>query len=280
MRILCFDDSGVPRFGVRSGERIHVHPDAASPFELTDLTDPTSGDSDRTGWEERSIAGLTLLPPVPRPGKIVCIGLNYRQHAAEGGNAIPDYPAVFLRSTTSLLAPGAAMLRPACSDKLDYEAELAVVIGVRAARVPVAAALGHVAGYACFNDGSVRDYQRKSSQWTIGKNFDATGAFGPELVTADEVPAGARGLRIVSRVNGTVMQDSNTDDMIRSEERNARLRALAGHDAGTRRRDRDRHTGRRRLRPQSAPVPASRRPLRSRDRGDRRPVERRGRRRS
>jgi 2-keto-4-pentenoate hydratase/2-oxohepta-3-ene-1,7-dioic acid hydratase in catechol pathway len=151
---------------------------------------------------------------VPRPGKIICIGLNYRQHAAEGGNAIPDYPAVFLRSTTSLLAPGAAMLRPACSEKLDYEAELAVVIGSRATRVPVDAALGYVAGYACFNDGSVRDFQRKSSQWTIGKNFDATGGFGPELVTADELPAGARGLRIVSRVNGVVMQDSNTDDMI------------------------------------------------------------------
>jgi acylpyruvate hydrolase len=208
VKILSFDEGGIARFGVRIGERVLVHPDAASPFDLI------GEDARHSGWAERAIAGLTLLPPVPRPGKIICIGLNYRQHAAEGGNAIPDYPAVFLRSTTSLLAPGAAMLRPVCSEKLDYEAELAVIIGARATRVSVDAALGYVAGYACFNDGSVRDYQRKSSQWTIGKNFDATGGFGPELVTADELPAGARGLRIVSRVNGVVMQDSNTDDMI------------------------------------------------------------------
>ena len=156
---------------------------------------------------------MTLLAPVPRPGKVICIGLNYRAHAVEGGNPIPDYPAVFLRGATSLVGPQAEMILPTCSDKFDYEAELAIIIGKTATNVG-ADALDYVAGYACFNDGSVRDYQRKSSQWTMGKNFDRTGGFGPELVTPDELPAGASGLRIVSRLNGQVMQDGNTDDMI------------------------------------------------------------------
>ena len=207
MRIVCFEQDGVERFGLRVGDRVRVVPNAVSPFDVIRLGSAAAGDG-------IPLAGLALKPPVPRPGKVICIGLNYRQHALEGGNAIPDYPAVFLRGTSSLLAPGADMLRPPCSDKLDYEAELAVVIGTRALRVPLASALDHVAGYACFNDGSVRDYQRKSSQWTIGKNFDATGSFGPELVTADEVPHGAKGLRIHSRVNGATMQDGSTDDMI------------------------------------------------------------------
>lgn len=160
------------------------------------------------------IAEVTLGLPIPTPGKIVCLGLNYVDHAKEGGNPIPDYPAVFLRATSSLLAHGQPLQRPSCSDKFDYEAELAVVIGKPARHVTEANALSHVFGYACFNDGSVRDYQRKSTQWTIGKNFDGTGAFGPCIVTADELPAGAAGLRIACRYNGETMQDGNTSDMI------------------------------------------------------------------
>lgn len=105
-------------------------------------------------------------------------------------------------------------MRPLCSDKLDYEAELAIVIGKPGRNVREADALSHVFGYACFNDGSVRDYQRKSTQWTMGKNFDGTGPFGPDIVTADELPAGAAGLRIASRLNGQTMQNGNTRDMI------------------------------------------------------------------
>jgi 2-keto-4-pentenoate hydratase/2-oxohepta-3-ene-1,7-dioic acid hydratase in catechol pathway len=105
-------------------------------------------------------------------------------------------------------------VRPACSDKLDYEGELAVVIGRRARHVAEEAALDYVAGYSLFNDATLRDYQRKSSQWTIGKNFDGTGAFGPELVTADELPGGAEGLHIETRVNGEVRQSANTGEMV------------------------------------------------------------------
>jgi 2-keto-4-pentenoate hydratase/2-oxohepta-3-ene-1,7-dioic acid hydratase in catechol pathway len=156
---------------------------------------------------------LKLLPCVPQPGKVICLGVNYIDHAKEGGNQIGDYPAIFLRCATSLLAHGAALQVPAISSKLDFEAELAVVIGRRARFVSESDALGAVFGYACFNDATLRDYQRKTTQWTIGKNFDATGAFGPCLVTADELPPGCVGLRIQSRLNGQVMQSANTADM-------------------------------------------------------------------
>ena len=208
MRIVTFRQNGVVGHGVRTGNSIQVHPEATSAVDLA-----RRGTS-AASTEDVALADIELLPPVPNPGKIICIGLNYRAHAIEGGNAIPDYPAVFMRCTTSLAAAGGAFIYPECSDKLDYEAELAVVIGKTATNVSAANALDHVAGYSCFNDGSVRDYQRKSTQWTMGKNFDGTGSFGPELVTPDELPAGASGLRIVARLNGQVMQDSNTADMI------------------------------------------------------------------
>ena len=151
---------------------------------------------------------------VPRPPKIICLGLNYADHAKEGGHAKPEYPSFFMRGATSQVAHNQPIIRPKASTKLDYEAELAVIIGSRARHLTKANALSCVAGYACYNDGSVRDYQRKTNQWTIGKNFDATGGFGPCLVTADELPAGAAGLRIQSRLNGKVMQDANTKDFL------------------------------------------------------------------
>ena len=208
MRIVTFRQGGIVQHGLRTGDAIQVYPDAASAVELA------ANAASFAPAGEVAVKDVELLCPVPRPGKIICTGLNYRAHAIEGGNPIPDYPAVFMRGGTSLLAPGGEMIYPECSDKLDYEAELAVIIGKTATHVSAAQALDHVAGYSCFNDGSVRDYQRKSTQWTMGKNFDATGGFGPELVTPDELPAGASGLRLVSRLNGQIMQDSDTADMI------------------------------------------------------------------
>jgi 2-keto-4-pentenoate hydratase/2-oxohepta-3-ene-1,7-dioic acid hydratase in catechol pathway len=157
---------------------------------------------------------IRLLPVVPRPPKIICMGLNYADHAKEGGNARPDYPSFFLRSAMSQVAHAENLVRPMVSDKLDFEAELAVIIGSRAKHLSAANALSCVAGYSCYNDGSVRDYQRKSNQWTIGKNFDSTGGFGPWMVTTDELPAGAKGLRVQTRLNGRVMQDGNTADFL------------------------------------------------------------------
>jgi 2-keto-4-pentenoate hydratase/2-oxohepta-3-ene-1,7-dioic acid hydratase in catechol pathway len=160
------------------------------------------------------LAGITYLPVVPRPPKILCLGLNYADHAKEGGHAKPEYPSFFMRGPTSQVAHRQPILRPKVSTKLDYEAELALIVGTRARHLSRANALACVAGYSCYNDGSVRDYQRKTSQWTIGKNFDATGGFGPWLVTADELPAGCAGLRVQSRLNGKVMQDANTKDFL------------------------------------------------------------------
>jgi 2-keto-4-pentenoate hydratase/2-oxohepta-3-ene-1,7-dioic acid hydratase in catechol pathway len=159
-------------------------------------------------------AEVELLPVVPRPGKVVCLGLNYAEHAKEGGFQVPEYPVLFLRVSTSLVGAGAPIVRPQCSVTLDYEAELAIIIGRGGRHISAADALAHVGGYTLFNDASVREFQRRTAQWTPGKNFDHTGALGPELVTPDQLPPGAKGLRIQSRLNGTVLQDANTDDMI------------------------------------------------------------------
>ena len=207
MRIVTFSRNGGVQHGVRLGDQIRVHPSAASAPDLA--MDPAA----HPAGETVALSDVALLAPVPRPGKVICIGLNYRDHAAEGGNPIPDYPSVFLRGPTSLVGPGAPIVMPECSDKLDFEAELGVVIGKTATNVRENP-LDYVAGYCCFNDGTIRDYQRKTSQWTAGKNFDLTGAFSAELVTPDELPPGAAGLRITSRMNGEIMQDGDTGDMI------------------------------------------------------------------
>ena len=160
------------------------------------------------------IDSITFKPPIEKPGKIVCMGLNYADHAKEGGNARPEYPSFFMRGPSSLTAHLSPILRPRVSDKLDYEAELAFVVGKKARHLTLENALDCVAGYSIFNDGSIRDYQRKTNQWTIGKNFDQTGAFGPWLVTPDELPPGCDGLKIQSRLNGQVMQNANTRDFL------------------------------------------------------------------
>jgi 2-keto-4-pentenoate hydratase/2-oxohepta-3-ene-1,7-dioic acid hydratase in catechol pathway len=162
----------------------------------------------------KPLSRVNLLPVIPNPGKIVCMGLNYADHAKEGGNARPEFPSFFMRGGTSLVAHQSAIIRPKASTHLDYEAELAVIIGSRARHLTATNALSCIAGYACFNDVSVRDYQRKTAQWTLGKNFDGTGPFGPCMVTPDELPPGAAGLRIQSRLNGKVMQDANTHDFL------------------------------------------------------------------
>lgn len=164
---------------------------------------------------KKALAGLKFLPPVPRPGKIICLGLNYADHAAEGGHQKPTYPSFFMRGATSMIGHGEPIELPKVSDKLDWEAELVAIIGKKVPRnISREQALEYVAGYSCFNDASIRDYQRKTAQWTIGKNFDGSGPFGPWFVTSDELPAGASGLRIQCRVNGQVMQDDNTKNML------------------------------------------------------------------
>lgn len=221
MRLLRYEDGGRAVTGLRLGDEVvalsalaGVPDDPVAILAGGAALQAKVAAAAAASTARKPLAGLKRLMPIARPGKVICIGLNYALHAKEGNNPIPDYPAVFLRVQSSLVGPDAPMLRPGCSTKLDYEAELAVVIGTTARCVSEAEALTHVGAYSLFNDGSVRDYQRKSTQWTMGKNFDATGAFGPELVTPDELPPGAAPLRITARVDGMTVQDSTTGDMI------------------------------------------------------------------
>lgn len=192
--------------------------DAAVGSDLTGLiSNPALVESLRGKMDgAATVSASSIAPalPVEKPGTIICLGLNYVEHIKEGGYDIPDYPALFMRGKNSIMAAGAPLVRPTCSDKLDYEAELMVIIGKAGRHISEANALDHVFGYTVFNDGSVRDYQRKTHQWTPGKNFDNTGAIGPFVVTPDEVPEGASGLKIESRVGDEVLQSSNTSNMI------------------------------------------------------------------
>ncbi len=156
---------------------------------------------------------VVLLPPIPSPQKIICIGLNYRDHAAEVKMELPQFVTVFAKWPNTLIGDGAPIVIPPESHRVDYEAELAFVIGRRAHRVAEADAYEHVAGYTCFNDVSVRDYQMRTSQWTLGKVFDTHGPCGPYLVTRDEVPD-PHALRIRCSIDGEVLQDSSTSQLV------------------------------------------------------------------
>ena len=161
-----------------------------------------------------ALDAVTPALPIQNPEKFIGVGLNYALHAKEGGHDIPAYPEFFMRAPTSLIPAEAPVVRPQCSEQLDYECELALILGKGGRHIPEERALDHVFGYTIFNDVSVRDYQYKSSQWMSGKNFDDTGPLGPYIVTADDLPLGASGLSIRTHVNGAIMQEANTSDMM------------------------------------------------------------------
>ncbi|WP_423458947.1 fumarylacetoacetate hydrolase family protein [Ottowia sp. VDI28] len=223
MKFTTYLRDGAPRLALVEGDQLIDLNDIDSgiPADLrqalrSDINLPAAARAaaGRAG-RRSSLSSVKLAPLVPEPGKTICLGLNYFDHAKEGGREKPDYPWFFFRGASSLMAHGEPGVVPRVSSRFDYEAELAVVIGRKVPRhVKETEALQYVFGYGCFNDMSVRDYQKRTPQWTIGKNFDGTGGFGPVLVTADELPSGAAGLRIQSRLNGQVMQDANTADMI------------------------------------------------------------------
>ena len=221
MRLVTFAEDGVEKIGVRVGEDV---------FDVTKASQSFGGDmigvikggsaakealkTAAANAQARPLSSVKLLPPIPRPGKILCIGRNYAAHAAEGGAAPPTYPEVFVRFPSSLIAHGDPLVLPKASDKFDFEGELVMVIAKTGRHVAESDALDMIYGWSLFNDGSVRDYQRKASQWTMGKNFDGTGAFGPDIVTADEVTPGGVGLQLQTRVSGETMQNANTRDLI------------------------------------------------------------------
>jgi len=222
MGILRYEHNGRIALGVRDGDTI-IDLSQVAPKLPSDVSDLLRGGPEamaslasaaKASKTRIPLANVKILPPAMSAGKIICLGLNYVDHAAEGGRSPPEYPMIFFRAATSFVGHDAPMIRPNCSDQFDYEAELVAFIGKKARHVSREHALSHVAGYSVFNDGSIRDYQRKTTQWTVGKNFDGTGGFGPEFILADALPPGASGLKIQSRLNGQVMQNANTKDMV------------------------------------------------------------------
>jgi acylpyruvate hydrolase len=213
MRLVAYLDGGMQRLGVREGDELRAIGDfPKTSAEFSQLAADIENRSLAVGDIVREPKDAAL--PVVSDARIICIGLNYAEHAREGGREPPDYPGIFLRVDTSLAPDGAAVTAAGMSDKLDYEAELLVVVGRGGRKIPEAQALDHVFGYSVFNDISIRDFQQKGAQWTPGKNFDGTGIVGSEIVTADELPPGAAGLGVRSILNGEVMQNANTDIMI------------------------------------------------------------------
>jgi len=222
MRFITFRTANAEGLAASSGEQDAfglLEDDPHYPGDLLSLLSQGSG-AIRTAYD-RLLSGsridlreVQFLPPIQKPGKIICVGLNYIDHAAETGFETSGYPTLFARFSSSLVGHNAPVVRPNVSDQLDFEGELVAVIGKRGRHVLREDALAHIAGYSIFNDGSVRDYQFKTTQWTMGKNFDNSGAFGPVFVTADELPSGAKGLRLETRLNGAVVQSASTGDMI------------------------------------------------------------------
>jgi acylpyruvate hydrolase len=220
MRIVHFEKGGIPGIAADAGSGWHglTERESGFPGTLPQLI-AQGADLLRTGKDllphhAIDLDAIRILPPVPKPPKILCVGLNYDDHLEESGLKKPVYPEIFARFATSLIAHREPIRLPPESSMLDYETELAVVIGRGGRRIPRERALDHVAGYSLFNDATIRDFQLRTPQWTMGKNFDATGAFGPWLVTSDALPSGASGLRIQGRLNGRVMQDTSTDRLI------------------------------------------------------------------
>ncbi len=222
MRLVSFNGGDGPRIGLVSGDKVvdlsAVDPGAPRDIQtliaqdnlasLQSIADGAAADA------MLEFDSLDFYIPISSPGKILCLGLNYMEHVNEGIFEKQPFPTIFMRSLTSMVAHGKPVIRPIKSETLDFEAELALVVGKRSRHLTPENALDAVAGYTCCNDGSVREYQRHTIQWTMGKNFDQTGPLGPVFVSADELPPGAKGLDIACRLNGEAVQSSNTDMMM------------------------------------------------------------------
>lgn len=223
MKIVGFETTNGVRLGVVEGDTVVdlKAVDASIPDDLGDWLRSSNGDlkpladlaRKAPASARRPLAGLNFALPVARPGKIICLGLNYLDHVKEGPQKdnIPKYQSIFFRMPSSLTPHLHPLQRPVKSIQLDYEGEMVVIIGKRAKHLTLENAADVVAGYTIGNEGSVREYQRHTTQWGMGKNFDRTGSVGPWMVSADELPKGGKGLKIETRLNGKVMQSSNTD---------------------------------------------------------------------
>lgn len=221
MKLISFLNQGLPSYGIVQGDDVlDLTPllGAQAPDLKTLIAKDLLGaaaEAAKTQPFTLKFSQLTLLPVIPNPGQIFCIGLNYGEHVQETGNKVTEKPVVFTRFPDSQVAHNQDILRPAESHRLDYEAEIAIVIGKGGRRIKEEDAWDHIVGYACYNDGSIRDWQVATSQWIPGKNFYKTGGFGPWMVTADEIKPG-QVMRLQTILNGQVLQDTTTDKMIHS----------------------------------------------------------------
>jgi 2-keto-4-pentenoate hydratase/2-oxohepta-3-ene-1,7-dioic acid hydratase in catechol pathway len=221
MKLISFLHNGTATYGIVQGDAVlDLSPILGARF--LDLKALIAGNGFGAAAEalkanqpSLKLAQLTLLPVIPNPNKIVCVGLNYSDHVQETGRATTEDPALFLRVSDSMVAHGQDIMRPPESFRLDYEGEIAIVIGKGGRRISQADAWGHIAGYSCFNDGSIRDWQNTTTQWTAGKNFWRTGGFGPWLVTSDEI-APNQLMTLTTKLNGVELQRTTTDKMIHS----------------------------------------------------------------
>jgi acylpyruvate hydrolase len=226
MKIVGFEADNRLRLGLVEGDSVVdlQAVDGMLPGDLGEVLRRTKGelkplaDLARIAKAEarRPLAGLSYGLPVAHPGKIICLGLNYLDHVKEGPQRdnIPKFPSIFFRVLSSMVPHLRPIIRPRVSIQLDYEAEMVAIVGKRAKHLTLADAVDCIAGYSCANEGSVREFQRHTTQWSMGKNFDRTGSVGPWMVSADELPAGGKGLKIMSRLNGKTMQSDNTDNMM------------------------------------------------------------------
>ncbi len=224
MKLVTFEYNGETRIGALAGDDHIVDLTRVEPRLPQEMLGLLAGGADAMALARAALANapdsahlaraaVTLKAPIPRPGKIICIGLNYRDHAAESNLPLPDFPTVFAKYANVVVGPGEAIVLPKVTEQIDYEAEFAFVIGRTAKHVTEADALEYVAGYLPFNDISARDYQMRTSQWTMGKTFDTFGPMGPCLTTADEIPD-PHDLDIRLFVDGELLQSSNTRNLI------------------------------------------------------------------
>ena len=221
MKLISFKHKGKNTFGAVAGDKvIDLQPAfAGRAVDLKSLIAASlvaeASAFAKTAQATIALADVEFLPVIPNPGKIVCVGLNYGEHVRETGREITESPALFLRLTESQVAHGQDIIRPPESHRLDYEGEIAIIIGKGGRRISEADSWSHIAGYSCYNDGSIRDWQVATSQWTPGKNFYRTGGFGPWMVTSDEIKPNQK-MTLVTRLNGQELQRASTDMMIHS----------------------------------------------------------------
>lgn len=214
MKIVSFIHEGVESYGAVIDDGIVDAKKRLGDRRLADVLADTEILAQLAGkTPDLALSDVTFLPPIPDSGRIICIGLNYKRHIEETGHEVPSHPILFSRYPSSLVGQDQPLVRPKVSTAFDFEGELAFVVGKPGRHVPAHRALEHVAGYACFNDGSLRDFQRHTSQFLPGKNFDRSGSFGPLMVTPDEV-GDVRDLTLTTRLNGEVMQQTRIDDLL------------------------------------------------------------------